>query len=169
MNPMTRKKMNMHSISRRLVTLVVATAAVAFVPDPALATDQAQAHSWWKSEEFRTALGLTEDQSARIDSIFQTTLPQLREDMDDLDRLEGRLSRLIESDADETEIARHIDRVETARANINKTRSLMLVRMRRVLTPEQRVRMRTLEEESRKRGFDPRRRPAPESNKAPGS
>jgi len=128
---------------------------------PLLASDQAQPHSWWKSDEFRAALGLTADQSARIDSIFQTTLPQLRQEMDELDRMEVRLSHLIETDADEVEIARHIDRVETARANVGKTRSLMLVRMRRVLTPEQRSRMKTLEEESRRRGADARRRSPP--------
>ena len=133
------------------------------------ASDQAQPPSWWRSDEFRTALSLTPDQVARIDSIFQATLPELRQDMDELDRLEARLSRLIENDAEETVIARHIDRVETARANVNKTRSLMLVRMRRVLTPEQRARMRTLEEEARKRGVDPRRRSGPDSGRRPGS
>ena len=39
---------------------------------------------------------------------------------------------------DEASLARQIDRVETARANGNKTRSLMLMRMCRVLTREQR-------------------------------
>ena len=143
---------------RRLALAAAVWCLLAAGGRPLLAFDQAQAHSWWKSDEFRAALGLTADQSARIDSIFQTTLPQLRQEMDELDRLEVRLSRLIESDADEVEIARHIDRVETARANVGKTRSLMLVRMRRVLTPEQRSRMKTLEEESRKRGADARRR-----------
>jgi Spy/CpxP family protein refolding chaperone len=135
---------------------------------PARAFDQAQPHSWWKSDEIRTALGLTADQSARIDSIFQTTLPQLRQEMDELDRLEERLSRLIEGDAEEVEIARHIDRVETARANVANTRSLMLVRMRRVLTPDQRTRMRALEEESRRRGADARRR-GTDTDRAPAA
>jgi hypothetical protein len=39
---------------------------------------------------------------------------------------------------DEASLSRQIDRVETARANGNKTRSLMLTRMYRVLTREQR-------------------------------
>ena len=157
--------MTLSALRRLPVTLLVLACGVPGVE----AFDQAQPPSWWKSDEFRKALDLTADQSARIDSIFQTALPELRQDMDELDRLEGRLSRLIESDAEEAVIARHIDRVETARANVNKTRSLMLVRMRRVLTPEQRVRMRTLEDEFRKRGSDPRRRTAPESDKRPGS
>jgi Spy/CpxP family protein refolding chaperone len=157
------------SVVRRLVPAAVVLGVLVADTSSARAFDQAQPHSWWKSDEFRMALGLTVDQSARIDSIFQTTLPQLRQEMDELDRLEERLSRLIERDADEVEIARHIDRVETARANVAKTRSLMLVRMRRVLTPDQRTRMRALEEASRKRGAEARRRSTPEAGQAPGS
>ena len=97
-----------------------------------------------RSDAFRKELGLTADQSARIDKIFQDTLPELQQEWDELDRLETKLSRLIEGNADEAVLARQIDRVETARANLNKTRSLMLMRMRRVLTPEQRSRFRTL-------------------------
>jgi len=67
-----------------------------------------------------------------------------------------KLSRLFEGNADEAVLARQIDRVETARANLNKSRSLMLMRMRRVLTSEQLVRFRTLsqryEADARKQG-----------------
>jgi Spy/CpxP family protein refolding chaperone len=158
----------MFSTVRRATTVAVLLGLMTAGARPAQAYDQAQPHSWWKSDEFRAALGLTADQSARIDSIFQTTLPQLRQEMDELDRLEERLSRLIEGDAEEVEIARHIDRVETARANVAKTRSLMLVRMRRVLTPDQRTRMRALEEESRRRGADARRR-GTDTDRAPAA
>jgi outer membrane protein TolC/Spy/CpxP family protein refolding chaperone len=153
---------------RPVLVLLVVLLAQAVSAAALEASDQTQPPSWWRSDEFRTALSLTPDQVAQIDSIFQATLPELRQDMDELDRLEARLSRLIENDAEETVIARHIDRVETARANVNKTRSLMLVRMRRVLTPEQRARMRTLEEEARKRGVDPRRRSGPDSGRTRG-
>jgi Spy/CpxP family protein refolding chaperone len=158
----------MLSPMRRAATVAMLLGVMTVGARPAHAFDQAQPHSWWKSDEFRAALRLTADQSARIDSIFQTTLPQLRQEMDELDRLEEGLSRLIESDAEEVEIARHIDRVETARANVAKTRSLMLVRMRRVLTPDQRKRMRALEEESRRRGADARRRGA-DAGRAPAA
>jgi Spy/CpxP family protein refolding chaperone len=139
--------------------LVVVVALLVLGVAAPRAAGGSQAHSWWKSEDFRATLGLTVDQSARIDAIFTATLPELRQDMNRLDELEARLSQLIESDAEETDIARQIDRVETARAQVNKTRSLMLVRMRRVLTPEQRARMKALEEEMRRRGTDTHRRP----------
>jgi Spy/CpxP family protein refolding chaperone len=143
---------------------LVAISVMAVLGMPSLgAFDQAQPPSWWKSEEFRAALNLTTDQSTRIEHIFQTTVPELRQEMDELDRLEVRLSKLIESEAEEALIAREIDRVETARANVNKTRALMLVRMRRVLTAEQRTQMRALQEEARRRS-----RSTPDSNRRPG-
>jgi Spy/CpxP family protein refolding chaperone len=134
------------------------------------AASQATPFAWWKSEEFRLELQLTSAQSAEIDKIFRGTMVELRQEVDELDRLEARLSRLIETNADESVIVRHIDRVETARANLNKTRSLMLVRMRRVLTPDQRARMRELEEAAHRDGPALHRPPPPAEPPArPGS
>lgn len=99
---------------------------------------------WWKSDPFKDELGLTADQSARIDKIWQTSRDELRLEWDELSKLEAKLSRMIQNDADEAVLARQIDRVETARAGANKTRSLMLVQMLKVLTPEQRTRFTAL-------------------------
>jgi Spy/CpxP family protein refolding chaperone len=107
---------------------------------------QPQPFAWWKSEQFKKELGLTADQSARIDKIWETTRPELRQEWDELQRFEEKLNRLIQNDADEAMLARQIDRVETARANANKTRALMLVQMLKTLTPDQRSRFRTLNE-----------------------
>jgi Spy/CpxP family protein refolding chaperone len=95
--------------------------------------------AWWKSEEFQKDLGLTSDQCARIDSVFQATLPKLREGRGELDREEAALSQLIDQNVDEAQIARQVDVVEATRARLNKMRTLMLFRMRQVLTPEQRT------------------------------
>ena len=131
---------------------------------------------WWKSEEVVKELGLTPDQSARIDKIYQATRPELRQEYDELDRLEAKLSRLIEGDTtDEAMLARHIDRVETARANANKTRSFMLWRMRQVLTADQRIRLKALQAKLERRAVpaDQNRpgpggsKPEPESHKRP--
>lgn len=105
---------------------------------------QPQPFAWWKSEQFKKELGLTADQSGRIDKIWETTRPELRQEWDELSRLEEKLSRLIQNDADEAMLSRQIDRVETARANTNKTRSLMLVQMLKTLTPDQRSRFKAL-------------------------
>src|ERR1700693_4049077 len=108
------------------------------------ASETPQSFYWWRSEQFKKDLGLTSDQVTRIDSIHQSTLPELRQEWDDFSRCDTKLSRLIETSSDEALLARQIDRVETARANLNKTRSLMLARMRLVLTPDQRARFKVL-------------------------
>jgi Spy/CpxP family protein refolding chaperone len=119
---------------------------------------------WWRSEEIVKELRLTADQSARIDKIFQATRPELRQEYDELDRLEAKLSRLIEGDTlDEAGLARQIDRVETARANANKTRSLMLWSMRQVLTADQRVRLKALQTKLERRPV-----PTDQSRQGPG-
>jgi Spy/CpxP family protein refolding chaperone len=46
----------------------------------------AQGFKWWQSEMFKRELGLTADQSAKIEAIFQKTVPVLRQEKDALDR-----------------------------------------------------------------------------------
>jgi len=103
-----------------------------------------QSFPWWKNEQFRKELGLTAEQSTHIEKIWEVARPELRQEWDLLSKLEEKLSKMIQSDADEAELSRQIDRVETARANANKTRSLMLVQMVKVLSPDQRVRFKGL-------------------------
>ena len=133
------------------------------VRPPRTAGISAPPFAWWKSEPFKSELGLTTDQSARIDKIWETTRPELRQEWDELSRLEEKLSRLLQNDADEAALARQIDRVETARASANKTRSLMLVQMLKVLTPDQRDRFNTMharwQDERQPRRPDSQRRP----------
>src|SRR5262249_32038581 len=96
---------------------------------------------WWRSDNTRKELGLTNDQATKIDQIWRERLPQAQQDKDRLDGLEARLSRLIESDASETEVMLQAEHVESLRAAMNKDRILMLVRMRQILTPDQRVKL----------------------------
>ena len=103
--------------------------------------------AWWKSEQFRKDLGLTAEQSARIDNVFQATVPQLRQSKEELDRQEADLSLLIEADAGEAKVARQLDKVEAIRGNLNKMRTLMLLRQREVLSPDQRVKFKALHEQ----------------------
>ena len=104
-------------------------------------SQQTTLRGWWRNEAIVKDLVLTADQQARINTIFETTMPELRQDREELERLEAKLSRMIQDERmDEASLARQIDRVEMARANGNKTRSLMLMRMYRVLTKDQRTR-----------------------------
>jgi Spy/CpxP family protein refolding chaperone len=102
---------------------------------------------WWRDAQFQKDLNLTAEQSTRIDGVFQSTVNILRQKKVELDQQEAELSRLIAANADEGVVTRQVDKVEGIRANLNKMRTLMLLRMRQVLSPEQRVQLNKLHEQ----------------------
>ncbi len=103
---------------------------------------------WWASTRVKAELGLTDEQSAKIEEVFQAAVPRLRQCSSSFDRLEQQLSRTISSnEATESEVLRQADVVESARSELGKARTLMLFRMYRVLTPEQRVKLKALHDE----------------------
>ncbi|HEX3702758.1 MAG TPA: hypothetical protein VHU82_05470 [Vicinamibacterales bacterium] len=120
--------------TRRLLPALVVVALAGSV--------NAQSFAWWKSEQFQKDVGLTSDQCSRIDTVFQSTLVKLRQGKEELDAQEATLSRMIEANADEAQVSKQIDRVEAIRASLNKTRLLMLLHERQVLTPDQLVKFR---------------------------
>ena len=66
-------------------------------------------------------------------------MDRLRVDKDDLDRAQTNFSQLMEKSwAGEREFARAVDQLELARYNVSKERTMMLVRIHNLLTPEQR-------------------------------
>jgi Spy/CpxP family protein refolding chaperone len=99
---------------------------------------------WWRDAQFQRDLSLTPDQTARIENVFQSSVTVLRAKKTELDQQEETLSQLIAGNADETIVVKQVDKVEAIRAHLNKTRTLMLLRMRQVLTPEQRVKLNKL-------------------------
>lgn len=111
----------------------------------------AQPSAWWKSNQVQRDLGLTTEQINRIEAIFQAALPNLRQTKGELDKQEDELSRLIEADSDEATLTKQVDRVEATRSKMNKTRTIMLVRMREVLTSDQRAKFKALHERDRDR------------------
>lgn len=100
--------------------------------------------AWWIDESARAELSITDQQSASIDQVWQQSLPKLRESREQLDKLEDVLSQMILDAADEAAVVAQIDRVESARAEANKARTLMLYRMNRLLTPDQRVKLKAM-------------------------
>jgi len=105
---------------------------------------------WWRDAQFQKELSLSSDQSGRIDSVFQSTISLLRQKREELDQQEAELSRLIAANADEAVVVRQVDKVEAIRAGLNKHRTLMLLRMRQVLSPDQRVKLNKLYEQYQK-------------------
>ena len=95
---------------------------------------------WWKpGADFNARLHLSSEQSTRIQQIFEAGMTQLRSQSQELDRLLERLSKLIQKEETIDLISQQIDRVEATRGAANKTRTLMLLEMRRVLNPQQRT------------------------------
>jgi len=128
---------------------LLAAAAVVLIGTDAVAQTPAQpsqprGFAWWRTDQFQKNLGLSTDQVARIEAVFQAALPDLRRGRDDLDRQEAELSRLIEMNADEALVVKQVDKVEGIRSHLNKTRQLLLLHQRQLLTPEQRVKLKAL-------------------------
>lgn len=119
-------------ISRLFVRASAVAALFALCVAPALA----QRGKWWQDDRFRSELSLTTEQSTRLEEVFQKTLPTLRQRMRALDRAEDEFDRLVES-GDDASVLEHVGIVEAARGELNKARTVMLLRMRRSLTADQ--------------------------------
>jgi Spy/CpxP family protein refolding chaperone len=131
---------------RRLVPVLLALIVAAADPPPA-AAGQGGKFKWWQSERFQQELGLTADQTTRIEEVFKASWPELQAAKRELDQLETELSRLIaEGTASEAKVLQQIDRVEASRSAMGRSRSLMLYRMHRLLSPDQRVKLKVLYE-----------------------
>jgi Spy/CpxP family protein refolding chaperone len=111
---------------------------------------------WWRDAQFQRDLSLTSDQTARIENLFQSTVGALRSKKAELDQQEDELSRLIAANADEALVTRQVDKVEAIRATLNKMRTLQLLHIRQVLTPDQRTKLNRIHDQWEK---DHRRRP----------
>jgi Spy/CpxP family protein refolding chaperone len=115
---------------------------------PAVASAQGR---WWQSERFQKELALTPEQITRIEGIYQTTTPLLRAQKEAFDRREEKLSKVIaDSKSDEAMVIQATDRLEAARNEMSRTRTLMIFRIRRVLTDEQHVKLNAMHEHDRK-------------------
>jgi Spy/CpxP family protein refolding chaperone len=121
----------------------------------------AQGFKWWQSDKFKTDLTLSADQTARLEEVYQSLLPKLTAGKEDLDRLESGLSKLIaEGVAPEGDVMKMVDQVERSRADLAKSRTLMIYRMHRILTVDQRAKMNALHERWEQERRQIRRQPA---------
>jgi Spy/CpxP family protein refolding chaperone len=122
-------------------------------PQPQAAADQKAARGgpppggprgskWWQDEKMKAELRLSAEQSARIEEIFTAWLAKVKDKYDELSRREEQLSNLISgNDVTEAQLLKEADQVETLRSSLSKDRTLMLFRMRRVLSAEQRSKL----------------------------
>jgi Spy/CpxP family protein refolding chaperone len=135
-------------ISGRFAVIAAAVVGATVLSSPVAS---AQGFKWWQSETFRRELGLTSDQSAKIEAIFQATVPVLRREKDALDKAQADFNQMIEA-SDDAQVMAQVTVVEAARSELNKSRTMMLLRMRRVLTPDQRVKFVMVQQQTRNHG-----------------
>lgn len=122
---------------------------------PADANGPRDRWKWWLYD--RAELGITDRQSAEIDKIFEATMPGQRAKREELERLEAALATVTsENKADVATVEQQVEKVESLRAQLNKTRTVMLYRINLLLSPEQRLKVKELIE--KRRGSDSSRK-----------
>jgi len=139
--------------SRRVLAALVITAAAIVTAEarqvqsepqqPATQQQAPKQHEqrrepWWKNAKDIAELSLTSQQSAKIDEIFQKAMEQARPLRMEVQNLEKNLDAIIrEAKMDVGVFTLEVDKIEGKRAELNKMRTVMLYRMRRVLNAEQ--------------------------------
>jgi Spy/CpxP family protein refolding chaperone len=93
---------------------------------------------WWTRPEMAQKLGLTADQTKKMDETFQQFRLKLIDLNASVQREEAIMEPLIGAEQpDEAKIVAQIDKVALARAELEKANARMLLGIRRLLTPEQ--------------------------------
>jgi Spy/CpxP family protein refolding chaperone len=144
-------KARLLNVASRPALLILAPVCLTLLAGSLVQASQSQSRGpfkWWQVH--RQALALTADQSTRLEEIYQTFArdPKVQELKQQLDKHEEKLSKMVKAGvADEAAVAALVDRVEAARSELSKNRTLMLYRMYRVLSDEQRTKLRALHEE----------------------
>jgi Spy/CpxP family protein refolding chaperone len=94
---------------------------------------------WWLLPSVQLEMNLTPEQVSQLDSIYRASLPQRRQLRRQLTILERRLRRQFVSGPFEDQHVRPlIEQVSALEKQRHSARTMMLIRLYRVLTPEQR-------------------------------
>ena len=115
--------------------------------------------AWWKNAEVMKEVGITAEQSKKIDDLFHNRLPDAMAREAELKKQDAILQRLMtERTVGADVIGVQVDRVEASRTTLNKTRTIMIYEMHLVLSAEQYKKLVAYWERQRGRGGDSRSR-----------
>lgn len=138
------------AVLRALLSAAQASLASSALPSSDQSVQANHASRWWHDDAVKHELGLSAEQSAQLERIVRASVPKFRETKREYDRLEALLSVLIaDPKSTESQVAQQADLVEVLRGRIGKMRTMMLYRMRCVLTPDQRGKLDQLLRKSR--------------------
>jgi Spy/CpxP family protein refolding chaperone len=113
----------------------------------------AQGFKWWASDQYKRELSLTPEQSRRLEDTFQAALPTLRAQKKALDDAEKQFQQEIER-GNYASVMEQVDQLEASRAALNRSRTLMLVNMRKVLTTDQWIKLDAMHQAAERRKAD---------------
>jgi Spy/CpxP family protein refolding chaperone len=137
-----------------LIAMAMSTAAPAFAQLPEMPLGK-----WWKRPKVVERLKIKPEQQERLDEIFSKNRRAFIDLKADVDRRSVDLEELLaKKDSEPARIVGATDAFEQAKARLGKTRTLMIVEMKGVLSEEQWQRILELRDEwRRERGEEHRR------------
>jgi len=93
---------------------------------------------WWRDADTVRQIGLNDNQAQQIEQIFMDHRMRLIDWVADLQKQELKLESALNADQpDEAQVSNQVDQVVTARGKLEKEHALMMLNIRRVLTPDQ--------------------------------
>ena len=117
----------------------------------------AEREPWWNVPASRSAIALTAQQVEQLDTIYRESLPRRRTLRHQLAAQQKRVEEMLSTGSfTEEEVHPVVDRLFALDKERNVARVLMLIRMYRVLTPSQQIKLQHL---SAKASEDRLRRP----------
>jgi Spy/CpxP family protein refolding chaperone len=115
---------------------------------------------WWNAERFQKELALTAEQITRIEGIYQNAQPLARAQKEAFDRREEKLSKVIaDPKSTEADVIQATERLDLARSEMSRTRTLMLFRIRRVLNDDQLLKLNQMHERSERERRERKKNP----------
>ena len=102
--------------------------------------------AWWKNSEVVKELQLTDAQIKQIEQTFLDYRLKLIDLRADVERQETKLQPLLEADQpNEQQVSSQVDAVVAARGKLEKTNTMMMLAIRRVLSVEQWKKLQAIE------------------------
>jgi Spy/CpxP family protein refolding chaperone len=146
----------------RRAPAIVAALLLAAAAAPALAQlPEVPLGKWWKRPRIVERLKLKTDQQDRLDEIFAKNRRAFIDQKADVDRRVVDLDELLaKKESDPARIAAATDALEQAKARLGKTRTMMIVEMKGVLSDEQWQKIVELRDEWRRERMEERQRKA---------
>lgn len=115
---------------------------------------------WWNDADVQRELGLATDKVQRINDIYTRRSEDLKPIVEEFVKQSAELEKMTRARlVDERTYSVQVMHVESARSELNKSRTVMLYRLTRELTPEQYKKLQDIRDRrfgSRGRGPDPK-------------